>query len=185
MADENMNVETKAEEKSEIKEEKKSEKEISLAQLESVKSEDLKVVVSLLQDLKRDQEAERKHARNQMVLSVITSVLSLGIVLVCVFILLPSILTTMSKVNTVLDETLGMVDQIQGIVKNLESVSNEIDGMNLTGMVENVNKLVVDGQTSIGEAMEKITNIDIEGLNKAINDLGAIVAPMAKLFGRR
>ncbi len=72
--EENKVVETKVEEK---KEAKKSEKEINLAQLDSVKSEDLKVVVSLLQDLKKDQELERKHARNQMILATITSILSL------------------------------------------------------------------------------------------------------------
>lgn len=180
--EENKVVETKVEEK---KEAKKSEKEINLAQLDSVKSEDLKVVVSLLQDLKKDQELERKHARNQMILATITSILSLGIVLVCVLILLPSILTTMGKVNTVLDETLGMVGQIQEIVENLDGVSNELNSMNLTAMVENVNKLVTEGQASMGEAMGKISAIDIDGLNKAIKDLGSVVAPLAKLFGGR
>ena len=78
-----------------------------------------------------------------------------------------------------------LVDKLNVVVSNLEQID-----INL--MTESVTNLAVSGTEGIetalvqvSSALENINRLDIDSLNKSIADLGAVVEPMAKLFGRR
>ncbi len=78
-----------------------------------------------------------------------------------------------------------LVGRLNVVVSNLEQID-----INL--MTESVTNLAVSGTEGIetalvqvSTALETINRLDIEGLNKSIADLGAVVEPMAKLFGKR
>lgn len=49
-------------------------------------------------------------------------------------------------------------------------------------MVENVDELTASSQKNIKEAVEKLNSIDFDTLNKAIENLAAVVEPLAKFF---
>ncbi len=78
-----------------------------------------------------------------------------------------------------------LVGRLNVVVANLEQID-----INL--MTQSVTNLAVTGtegiETALGQvstALETINRLDIEGLNKSIADLGAVVEPLANLFGKR
>ena len=69
-------------------------------------------------------------------------------------------------------------------MSNLEIVTSELAQADLTGMVENVDALVVTGQEGIEQAMDKINAIDFEALNQAIQDLSDVINPITNFFNK-
>ena len=86
-----------------------------------------------------------------------------------------------SQVETVAGQVNDMTGQAETIMDNLETVTQALADAKLGSMVENVNALTKESQNVVSEAMEKLDTIDIETLNKAIQDLSDIVAPLAKV----
>ena len=81
----------------------------------------------------------------------------------------------------------SMAQQAETVLSNLETVSNELAAVDLAGMVDDVDTLVSDSQTALTEALIKLNSIDLDSLNKAINNLSDVIEPLAKLgnlFGR-
>lgn len=87
----------------------------------------------------------------------------------------------------------GTLAEIQTLVgeaqKTFEGVYELTEGAQ--GTLDEVYQLVVDAQgmvTSGSEGMEatleRIDSIDIETLNRAIDDLAAVIEPLARFFGR-
>ena len=54
--------------------------------------------------------------------------------------------------------------------------------MDFTGMVNNVESLVVTAQESLEQTMSNLNTIDFQTLNQAIEDLSKVVEPMSKLM---
>ena len=50
-------------------------------------------------------------------------------------------------------------------------------------MVANVDTLVVSGQQSLEQSMDKLNSIDFDTLNQAIQDLSNVIQPLARLSG--
>lgn len=78
------------------------------------------------------------------------------------------------------------------LVNRLTVVADNLDQIDITYMTESVTNLALTGSEGIetalaqvSEALETINRLDIEGLNKSIADLGAVVEPLANLFSRR
>lgn len=91
-----------------------------------------------------------------------------------------------SQVQDVAAQVHDMTGQAETIMDNMETVTQELADADLGSMVENVNVLAAESQTVVSEAMEKLDTIDIDTLNKAIDDLADVVEPLAKvskLFG--
>ena len=75
------------------------------------------------------------------------------------------------------------------VLENLESVTTELVSADLTGMVAHMDDLVsnVDGlvdvsQDGIENTLKKIEAIDLDTLNKAIQDLSDVLEPIANFF---
>ena len=84
----------------------------------------------------------------------------------------------------VLPELSGVVRQMETVLANLEQVTTQLAAADLTELAGNVDALVVTGQQSLEQTMEKINAIDLETLNKAIDDLARIIEPLARFFGK-
>jgi Zn-dependent oligopeptidase len=54
----------------------------------------------------------------------------------------------------------------------------------VTDMSSDMDTLINDNAESIEEMMKNLDEIDFEGLNNAIEDLGEVVKPLADFFGR-
>ena len=90
------------------------------------------------------------------------------------------------QIEDVAGQVQAMTGQAETIMDNMEAVTQTLADADLGTMVENVNILAAESQSVVNEAMEKLDTIDIETLNKAIQDLSDVVEPLAKvskLFG--
>lgn len=80
----------------------------------------------------------------------------------------------------------------QTSVSNLNGLTAELQRSNISGLLSEMGVLVEDAQVAVegavdgmGQAVGKIEELDIATLNQAIEDLSAVVEPLAKLFGGR
>lgn len=73
-----------------------------------------------------------------------------------------------------------VLSQVEPVLQNLEQATGQLASLDLEGMVQNVNQLVVSGQRSLELSMDKLNAVDLEALNQAIQDLSAIIEPLAK-----
>ena len=99
----------------------------------------------------------------------------LAVLLICVLIVIPKVSTTLSHINSVATKA----------ETSLESVDKMTDS--ILKASENMNKLVDDNGENLAAAVKSLSEIDFEGLNKAISDLQDAVGPMAafmKKLGR-
>ena len=81
---------------------------------------------------------------------------------------------------------------VKRLVDPLSIVADNLEQIDVTYMTESVTNLAVTGTESLETAMRQVTaalenlnKLDIDTLNQSIADLGAIVEPMARLFGTR
>ncbi len=176
---------------------KKSEKKLSKkeleeaedqAQLDSLKDTDFRVVAKLLQDIRDDNEKQMRYVRTQLRFTQFFTVF-LVMIIVCMSIGIISYVPTINKLihdsNGVIEQTNTLMQQASGVLANLDTVTEELAKTDITGMMEDVDSLVVSSEENMATAIGKIEAIDIESLNKAIKDLQSVVSPLAKLFGRR
>lgn len=135
-----------------------------------------KMLQRLEESTKRQEEYEkRRYFLAKVRLAISACVLLLWVVAGCI--LIPGI----NRVVQQADETFC---EVETAMEGLQSVADQIEAADIGGVMSKVNALITDGQEDMTAAMEKISAIDIEGLNQGIQDLQAIVAPLARLFGR-
>lgn len=86
----------------------------------------------------------------------------------------------------------GILNDAESTFQTLNTLSSEIEEANIPGLFDDVSELVENAQSTVndamggvGQAVEKVDELDIETLNKAISDLAAVVEPLAGLFGKR
>lgn len=122
-----------------------------------------------------------ENSRKQVVYARIQCIFSIVAAVCCIALLIVGI--------TVLPKLQNVAEQADVVLSNLESVTSELAEVDLTGMVEhvdtlvsNVDDLVATSQDGVESTMEKINEIDFEALNKAIEDLSDVIAPIADFF---
>ena len=106
---------------------------------------------------------------------------------VCCLLLLLTVAKIVPDIKELSGEISGIALQAESVLTNLETVTQELAAADLEGLVTDVDGLVSVSQAGVENAVEKMNAIDIETLNKAIEDLAKIVEPLAKvpsLFGR-
>ena len=121
-------------------------------------------------------EKMEKNSRKQVFFARIQFVVTVIALACCVMLLLSCV-----KIFPQLQET---AKQAEIVMSNLEIVTSELAQADLTGMVENVDALVVTGQEGIEQAMDKINAIDFEALNQAIQDLSDVINPITNFFNK-
>lgn len=67
---------------------------------------------------------------------------------------------------------------------SLEEVSRQLSQADLPGLLQRTDGLVAQSTDAAAAALQKIEELDVDSLNKAIEDLKNVVSPLAKLFGR-
>ncbi len=135
-------------------------------------------MLSVLRSIKEHEELQTKYAKKQGRVVALAALFCVAI-MIGVGILVLSILP---KVVVLLDQANTIAVQADDVMKDLNVVTKQLAQADITGMIDDVGSLVVESEESINEAMKKIDAMDIEGLNKAINDLGDIVEPLAKML---
>ena len=75
----------------------------------------------------------------------------------------------------------GILSQVQTVLRDLETATAQLASVDLESMVTDVNILVSTAQQSLDQTMGMVGSIDIDTLNKAIDDLAAVIEPLSKL----
>lgn len=130
----------------------------------------------MLELLKQIEKANRQQVRTGRILCVLVliTVLCCGVTFGMVYQVLPQVTEILPQINTVLT-------QLESVLGNLEQTSGQLAALDLQSMVSDVDTLVVTGQEILEQSMEKLNTIDFEALNQAIQDLAAVVEPLAKV----
>ena len=106
---------------------------------------------------------------------------------VCMVALVVMVARLMPQINVILGQAGLAMGQIQTVLTDLQQTAGQLAQVDYAGMVSNVDNLVTTGQQSLEGMMEKLNSVDFEKLNQAIEDLAAVIEPlakMAKVFGR-
>lgn len=138
--------------------------------LSSMSTEEFK---KMMEELRASNAGQEKYARKQYRMSQITAICSalvLAVVIYACSVILPLVNTTYVNIDHVLSD--------------LTVITSELAETDLQGMIANVDKLVTSSQNDLSIAMDKMNQIDIEGLNKAIQNLSDAVEPLVNFFNR-
>lgn len=132
-------------------------------------------------------EKLEKHTRQQLLFTKILCILCAAAV-ICSVVLMVVVSGAANELMALATPLQALTVQIQGVAAQAETVmtdlgtvAGELANADLGGMVTQVNTLATDSQTAVADAMKKLDTIDIETLNKAIQDLADVVEPLAKV----
>ena len=121
------------------------------------------------------------NSRKQTAFAAIQCVFSIIAAVCCIALLIFGL--------SVLPKMQAAAQQAEVVLDNLEAVTSELAAVDLTGMVGQMSELVgnVDGlvdvsQQGVEDTLQKIENIDLDALNKAIKDLSDVIEPIANFF---
>lgn len=128
--------------------------------------EENRQMLELLQQIEKTNRQQARTARLQCLLALVAAVFCVG-----VFVLIFNFLPQVDAVIT----------QMQTVLGNLEATTEELASLDLQSMVDGIDTLVASGQDGLAQTMEKLNTIDTATLNKAIQDLAAVVEPLAKV----
>lgn len=91
---------------------------------------------------------------------------------------------------TLLPQVTGILSQASGILTELQSTAKTVNE-SVPATLEEVNSLITLSRTGITTtlvdvqtALSKLNSLDIDSLNRAIEDLAGIVRPLANMLGR-
>lgn len=117
-------------------------------------------------------EKLEENSRRQLMLSRVQCIFSI-VSAACCIVLLVTFLRFMPQLEL-------LAQQAEQVLTNLEAVTAELQKLDLTEMVENINNLVTTSQSGVEEALKKINQINFDALNQAVEDLSAVVKPLAE-----
>lgn len=130
----------------------------------------------ILELLKQIEKTNRQQVRNGRILCIMALVTAL-----CCAVTFGLILHVLPQINSILPQIDTVVTQMQTVLGNLEQATGQLAALDLQSMVSDVDTLVITGQQSLEQTMEKLNSIDFAALNQAIEDLASVIEPLAKL----
>jgi hypothetical protein len=102
-----------------------------------------------------------------------------AVILIAALILVPRAIKLMDQAQVVADRAMEMVDKAD---TTLGDISDMAMSVKQTG--EDMNKLIKDNESTLTDSLDKMSNIDFDGLNTAIKDLQDAVGPFASFMNR-
>jgi len=137
-------------------------------------------MLELLRSIEAQNRKQLSVERLRCILSFLT-MLCVAAVLLLVFSLMPQVRQTVAQIDTLVSQFDGVMGQMGSVLTNLEQSTRQLADVDLSGMVTDVNTLVITAQSSLEQTMQNLDAIDFEALNKAIKDLATVIEPLAKL----
>ena len=130
--------------------------------------------------LKELLEFEKKEAKYQKVTSILIFclVLIMGVVS---FMIVPVAVETLTTANATIVQA---QEALHKITEEMDTINTMVSSITATS--DNMNKMVETNSADLTDAVKNLSNIDFEGLNKAIRDLQDAVGPfanMTRMFG--
>ena len=132
-----------------------------------------------------------KIEKKQLFYSRLAAGFTCGMFLVMLYIaisLVPRAVSTLENANDALDSVHGTIAEAQNTLGDINAMSKS-----LTKTSDAMNDLIVNNAGTLTESVEKLSDLDIDGLNQGIQDLQDALGPLAEtmrnmskfsLFGR-
>ena len=117
----------------------------------------------LLVELLRSQKQE---ARSRKISAIVNTAL-LALLLGCALIALPRLQALAVQAGDTLSDLQLTITQAQQSLRAIDSLANDVD------------QLVGDNTEAVSQSLQKLSEVDLDGLNAAIKNLSQILQPMA------
>ena len=140
-------------------------------------NESVQLLKELLEETKEEKKYLKKQLRTTWIICIVMTVIAAA-VFIFLFTLLPKLTVALDNLNVL--ET-----DLQTITAELKEADISGTVTSVQSLAESTSKLVNDCSESLTEAIAKLNSFDVEGLNRAIEDLTSVVEPLAKLFGKK
>ena len=72
----------------------------------------------------------------------------------------------------------------QRTLNNLETVSEELKALELAEAIKNIEDDTARAMSDVSDAMDQVEKLDVETLNRSIQELKQSTEELSKLFGR-
>ena len=102
-----------------------------------------------------------------------------AVLVVLIAVVVPVVVETLNTAQTTMNMANDAIAQAQSIMDDMTTTIASMDEA-----VGSITKLVGDSSEGLVQAFDNINSIDFEGLNDAIVDLGNVVEPLSKFFGK-
>lgn len=135
--------------------------------------EENKEVLELLKQIEKTNRQQLRTGRMLCILALTAAV--------CCCVMFAMVLKIVPLVEDALPQVSGVMTQMQSVLGNLEQTTGQLASLDLESMVADVDNLVRTGQQGLEQSMEKLNSIDFDTLNQAIDDLSAVIEPLAKI----
>lgn len=133
-------------------------------------------IQELLTKLEKTNRQQVRYARLQCFFAILAAV--------CCCAMLLAVLSVVPQIQQIAGQVMDLGNQAETVLQNLNDVTGKLAQVDLGSMVSNVDSLVTESQAGVKQALDKINELDIDSLNRAIGDLSAVVKPLADFFGR-
>ena len=138
-------------------------------------------------------ESQKEHNRVMEKLMKMTAgcaVGALAVVVVAVLAIVPRTASVLGSAGQISSQLEQMLPQAKQTLEDAQQITEQVKNSNPQQLLGNLNELSQQGQVALEESVQEgkkavdvLEKIDIEALNKAIDNLGKAVSPLAKLFG--
>lgn len=115
------------------------------------------------------------YARIRTAVALVVAVL----LVLCGILIVPKAIGTINQANQIMGQATETISLANTAIESVTTMSQSI-----TDMGTNMDTFITDNGESVEAVMTKLEEIDFEGLNTAIKDLGDVVEPLAKFFGK-
>lgn len=127
----------------------------------------------MMTELVKNSQKQLFYAR----LRTLASIVIAGGIIIFLIVVVPVILKTVAQANDIMAQASETITLANTAIESITEMSGSI-----TSMGENMDTFITENAESVATVMEKIEAVDFEGLNSAIEDLGAVIEPLAKFF---
>ena len=115
------------------------------------------------------------YARIRTAVALVVAVL----LVLCGILIVPKAIGTINQANQIMEQATETISLANTAIESVTTMSQSI-----TDMGTNMDTFITDNGESVEAVMTKLEEIDFEGLNTAIKDLGDVVEPLANFFGK-
>lgn len=115
------------------------------------------------------------YARIRTAVALVVAIL----LVLCGILIVPKVIGTINQANQIMEQATETISLANTAIESVTTMSQSI-----TDMGTNMDTFITDNGESVEAVMTKLEEIDFEGLNTAIKDLGDVVEPLAKFFGK-
>lgn len=136
---------------------------------------DTKEQIEKLEELVKNSKKELFYERIRTAAVLITAV----VVIIALAVMVPSVMHAVENANQIMTQASEAIVLADEAIVSVTEMSDSI-----TSMGDDMDVFIKENSSTMEEAMKNIESIDFQGLNKAIKDLGDVVAPLASFFNK-